>query len=63
MSETVLALLRKKINDEVSALSNHLSSGAAAKDIEEYRRICGKTEGLGWVYNEIVELEKRLDEF
>jgi hypothetical protein len=62
MSENVLTLLRKKINDEVSALSNHLSSGAA-KDIEEYRRICGKTEGLGWVYNEIVELEKRLDEF
>ena len=62
MSETVLALLRKKINDEVSALSNHLSSGAA-KDIEEYRRTCGKIEGFGWVYQEILELEKRLDEF
>ena len=62
MSENVLALLRKKINDEVSALSNHLSSGAA-KDIEEYRRTCGKIEGFGWVYQEILELEKRLDEF
>ena len=62
MSENVLALLRKKINDEVSALSNHLSSGAA-KDIEEYRRTCGKIESFGWVYQEILELEKRLDEF
>ena len=62
MSDNVLALLRKKINDEVSALSNHLSSGAA-KDIEEYRRTCGKIEGFGWVYQEILELEKRLDEF
>jgi hypothetical protein len=62
MSENVLTLLRKKINDEVSALSNHLSSGAA-KDIEEYRRTCGKIEGFGWVYQEILELEKRLDEF
>jgi hypothetical protein len=62
MSDNVLALLRKKINDEVSALSDHLSSGAA-KDMEEYRRTCGKIEGFGWVYSEIVELEKRLDEF
>ena len=62
MSDNVLALLRKKIDDEVSALSNHLASGAA-KDMEEYRRMCGKIEGLGWVYSEILELEKRLDEF
>jgi len=62
MSDNVLASLRKKINDEVSALSNHLSSGAA-KDIEAYRRTCGKIEGFGWVYQEILELEKRLDEF
>jgi hypothetical protein len=62
MSDNVLALLRKKIDDEVSALSDHLSSGAA-KDMEEYRRTCGKVEGFRWVYQEILELEKRLDEF
>ena len=62
MSDSVLALLRKKIDDERRSLSEHLASGAA-KDIEEYRRICGKTECLNWVHGEIVELEKRLDEF
>tara|TARA_R110000824_G_scaffold65268_3_gene170099 strand:+ start:558 stop:746 length:189 start_codon:yes stop_codon:yes gene_type:complete len=62
MSDNVLALLRKHIDDEVDALSNHLASGAA-KDMEEYRRTCGKIEGLGWVYQEILVLEKRFDEF
>ena len=62
MSDNVLALLRKKIDDEVGVLSSHLSGGSA-KDMEEYRRMCGKIEGLGWVYQEILELEKRLDEF
>ncbi|MAH46635.1 hypothetical protein CMI37_12460 [Candidatus Pacearchaeota archaeon] len=62
MSDNILALLRKKINDEVSVLSDHLASGAVS-NMEEYRRTCGKIEGCEWVYSEIVELEKRLDEF
>ena len=62
MSDNVLSFLRKKIDDELGGLSDYLA-GNAAKDMEEYRRICGKTEALNWVHGEIVELEKRLDEF
>ena len=62
MSDNVLAFLIKKIDDELGSLSDYLA-GNAAKDMEEYRRICGKIEGLRWLSLEIVELEQRLDEF
>ena len=62
MSDNVLVLLRKKLDDELSGLSDYLAGGAA-KDIEEYRRICGKIEALRWFHLEILGLEKRLDEF
>ena len=45
MPEDVLSLLRKKITAQSDILSDHLSKGSA-KDIEEYRTICGKLEGL-----------------
>ena len=62
VSDNVLAFLRKKIDDELGGLSDYLA-GNAAKDMEEYRRICGKIEALRWLSLEIVELEQRLDEF
>jgi len=62
MSDNVLVLLRKKLDDELFGLSDYLAGGAA-KDIEEYRRICGKIEALRWFHLEILGLEKRLDEF
>ena len=62
MSDNVLALLRKKLDDELYGLSDYLAGGAA-KDMEDYRRICGKIDALRLIHLEILGLEKRLDEF
>ena len=62
MSNNVLALLGKRIDDELCGLSDYLAGGAA-KDMEDYRRICGKIDALRWIHLEILGLEKRLDEF
>lgn len=62
MPEDVLSLLRKKITTQSDILSDHLSKGSA-KDIEEYRTICGKLEGLAWIEREIVDLENKLESF
>jgi hypothetical protein len=62
MAEDVLSLLRKKIAGQSDLLSSHLSKGSA-KDIEEYRMICGKLEGLAWIEREIVDLENKLESF
>ena len=62
MPEDVLSLLRKRIAAQSDLLSEHLSKGSA-KDIEEYRTICGKLEGLAWLEREIVDLESKLESF
>jgi len=62
VSDNVLSFLRKKIDDELGGLSDYLA-GNAAKDMEDYRRICGKIDALRWINLEIVGLEKRFDEF
>ena len=62
MSDNVLALLRKKIDDELYGLSDYLAGGAA-KNMEDYQRICGKIDALRWIHLEMQGLEKRLDEF
>jgi|TARA_R110000787_G_scaffold181575_2_gene293633 hypothetical protein len=62
MPEDVLSLLRKRISAQSNLLSGHLSTGSA-KDMEEYRTICGKLEGLAWLEREIVDLESKLESF
>lgn len=61
MSDDVLSLLKKKIRDEMNELADHLAVGAA-RDIEEYRKICGMIEGLAWTEREIIDIEQRLNE-
>lgn len=61
MTETVLSILKKKIRTQAGELSDHLAIGSA-KDMEEYRRLCGTIEGLAWVEREIVDLETKLRE-
>lgn len=59
MSDDVLSLLKKKLRDQMNELADHLAIGAA-KDMEEYRKICGTIEGLAWAEREVLDLESKL---
>ena len=59
MDENVLSLLKKKIRIQTNELTDYLATGAA-KDMEEYRKICGIIEGLAWTEREIIDLEEQL---
>ena len=61
MSEGVLPLLRKKFREQMNELADHLALGSA-KDIEEYRKICGTIEGLAWAEREVIDMETKLRE-
>ena len=61
MSDDVLSLLKKKIRDEMNELADHLAVGAA-RDMEDYRKICGMIEGLAWTEREVIDIEQRLNE-
>ena len=60
MSDDVLSLLKKRLRDQMNELADHLAVGSA-KDIEEYRKVCGIIEGLAWAAREIMDLEDRLE--
>ena len=62
MSDNVLTLLKKKIRGQMNDVADHLSLGSA-KDIEEYRKMCGIIEGLAWTEREIIDLEDKLKDF
>ena len=59
MSEDVLMVLRKKIRDQMNDIADHISLGSA-KDIEEYRKMCGIIEGLAWTEREIIDLDDKM---
>ena len=59
MSDDVLSLLKKKFRAQMNELADHLALGSA-KDIEEYRKICGMIEGLAWAEREVIDIEDRL---
>ena len=61
MAEAVLSLLKKKIRIQMNELADHLAIGSA-KDIEEYRRVCGTIEGLAWAEREVIDIEIKLRE-
>ena len=58
-SEDVLLLLRKKIRTQMNELADHLAIGSA-KDMEDYRKVCGIIEGLAWTEREVIDLESKL---
>lgn len=62
MSDDALSLLRKKIRDQMNDLADHLAVGSA-KDIEEYRKVCGIIEGLAWAEREVIDIEDKIREF
>jgi len=57
--EDVLSLLKKKIRDQMNELADHLAIGGA-KNMEEYRKICGTIEGLAWTEREILDLSEKM---
>ena len=62
MSDDALSLLRKKLRKQMNEIADLLSLGSA-KNMEEYRKMCGIIEGLAWAEREVIDLEDRLKEF
>jgi len=62
MSDDALSLLKKKLRDQMNEVADLVSIGSA-KNIEDYRKMCGIIEGLAWAEREVIEIEDRLREF
>ena len=60
MSDNVLLLLKKKLRGQMNEIADHLALGSA-KDMEEYRKMCGIIEGLAWAEREVIDIEDRLN--
>ena len=61
MSDDVLVLLKRKIRVQMNEIADALSVGSA-KNMEEYRKMCGIIEGLAWTEREIIDIEDKLNE-
>lgn len=57
---TELDYLLKQLSDEVDALQQNVSSGAA-KDYAEYQHLCGKIRGLLVAEDIIKALKERME--
>jgi hypothetical protein len=62
MSDDVLSLLKKKLRDQMNEIADLVSLGSA-KNMEDYRKMCGIIEGLAWAEREIIDIEEKLREF
>tara|TARA_R110002020_G_scaffold5435_5_gene22656 strand:+ start:1344 stop:1532 length:189 start_codon:yes stop_codon:yes gene_type:complete len=62
VTDDALSLLKKKLRVQMNELADHLALGSA-KDMEEYRKVCGMIEGLAWAEREVIDIEDRLREF
>ena len=62
MSDDALSLLKKKLRDQMNEIADLVSLGSA-KNMEDYRKMCGIIEGLAWAEREVIEIEDRLREF
>ena len=60
MSDDAFSLLRKKLRKQMNEIADHLARGSA-KDMEEYRKMCGIIEGLAWAEREVIDIEDRLN--
>ena len=60
--DDVLSLLKKKLRDQMNEIADLVALGSA-KNIEDYRKMCGIIEGLAWAEREIIDIEDRLKEF
>jgi hypothetical protein len=62
MNDDVLSLLKKKLRDQMNEIADSVSLGSA-KNMEDYRKMCGIIEGLAWAEREIIDIEEKLREF
>ena len=62
MSDDAFSLLKKKLRDQMNEIADLVSLGSA-KNMEDYRKMCGIIEGLAWAEREVIEIEDRLREF
>ena len=62
MSDDAFSLLKKKLRQQMNEIADLLSLGSA-KNMEEYRKMCGIIEGLAWAEREVIDLEDRLRVF
>ena len=62
MNDDVLSLLKKKLRGQMNEIADLVSLGSA-KNMEDYRKMCGIIEGLAWAEREILDIEDRLREF
>ena len=60
-NETVYTPVIKKIQEEMDATTDHLSSGRP-KNFEEYQRLVGRLEGLQFIEDEVLNIEKKFIE-
>lgn len=57
-NETVYSPILKKVQEEMDAVTDYLSSGRP-KNFEEYQRLVGKIEGLSIARELLQETEKK----
>ena len=62
MSDDALSLVKKKLREQMNEIADSVSLGSA-KNMEDYRKMCGIIEGLAWAEREILDIEDRLREF
>ena len=60
-NETIYTPILKKIGEERQAVVTHMASGRP-KNFEEYQRLVGRIEGLNFLEDEILGLEKKFIE-
>ena len=57
-NETIYTPIIKKVQEEMDAITDYISSGRP-KNFEEYQRLVGKIEGLSIARELLQETEKR----
>ena len=60
-NETLYTPILKKIREEKEAVTIHMANGRP-KNFEEYQRLVGRIEGLNFLEDEILSLEKKFIE-
>tara|TARA_R100001015_G_C4617224_1_gene173456 strand:+ start:1250 stop:1444 length:195 start_codon:yes stop_codon:yes gene_type:complete len=56
--ETIYTPILKKIQEEKNAVINHMASGRP-NNYQEYQRLVGRIEGLSFLEDEVLSLEKK----
>jgi hypothetical protein len=59
VEETVFTYMKKVIRDEMNVLADAMATGQC-HNMEEYRQMVGKVEGLAWVERELIDLEEKI---